>query len=125
MVATAGGGLRVTTPEGTRLNAMIFRVNGQSVVEVPLSDRAQMAPGALPVYHYGRLTLRGDTLTHEPLDPAWCAAACAGAEGLAVSTLASGRGEVTVGDPGAMRRLLDEAVRTPEAWGAAEVLVRE
>lgn len=119
--ASAGGRLRIADAQARR-SGVLLNIDGVTIAEIDLSPDA--AEGAAPIYHYGRVELAGDRLTHRPLDPAWLEREVSGREGLVAVEVSDAPSRVAVGDAQAMRALLAKAAQSDEAWGPAQTLTR-
>lgn len=122
---TPGGGLRIKGPEGDEHSGVLVSMDGKSILEIPLSDPASMGKDAAPVYHYGLVTVSGDTMEHRSLNAAWLEGQQRGSSVIVAAPLASGAGSVTATDPETMRGLLKRAAQDRGAWSQAEVLKRK
>lgn len=121
---TPGGGLRLREPGKDEYTGVLVNVEGRTVIEIPLSDPARMGDDATPVYHYGLVRVSGDTMEHQPLNPAWLTGQQQGSSVIVAAPLVSGTGTVTATDPETMRGLLKKAVNDQNAWGKKETLKR-
>lgn len=124
---SAGRSMRValTRDDGDNsvFSGTLMKVRGTTVLEVPLTDPALLGAGEAPVYHYGRLRVEDDTLVYRSLRPEWLETAGRDAEAFR-APIEDSEGWVTVADAEDMRSLLEKAVETDAAWGAAEVFKR-
>jgi hypothetical protein len=124
---SAGRSMRVATVrtggEEAVFNGTLFNVKGTTVMEVPLTDPALLGADEAPVYHYGRVRVEGDTLMYRSIRPEWLETAGRDVEAFR-APIEGSEGWVTVADADDMRSLLEEAVETDAAWGAAEVFRR-
>ena len=122
---TVGGGITVIpSREGAeRYTGVLIDVDGTTIIELPLSNA--LREGATPVYHYGKLVMNGDTLTHQALKGEWLLRQSDGPGGItSVGVADDSVSRVAVGDPDQMRRMLERAVQDPAAWGPAETWTR-
>ncbi|MEO0716775.1 MAG: hypothetical protein AAFY58_07280 [Planctomycetota bacterium] len=114
--------LEVTTAEGNEAMPMrVATVRGSRVMEVLVT---KPTGGKLPVYHYSKVTIAGNAITSQPINPEWLEAQAVDGTGVVGSRTESGKFVAAVSDPGRMMLLLERAATDPRAWLPSERLTR-
>ena len=114
--------LEVTTDRGNEAMPMrVATVRGRRIMEVLV---AKPTGGKPPVYHYSRVSIAGNTITSQAINPKWLESRAVEGTGVVGSRTESGEFVAAVRDPDRMMLLLERAAETPGAWLAAERLTR-
>lgn len=104
----------------------VVSVGGAQFVEVSMFQPGGKK-GERPVFHYGKVSVSGDRMTHTPIRAEWMKQQVEGKPGMEwVSTagVEPHSGGAVVKDAAAMQAILEQAAKDPGAFGESDVLTR-
>lgn len=114
--------------EKRTMTGYVVEIDGQRVTEVCVyrPDAAAKEKNAAPVFDYGQIAIKGDTLTYRPLRVEWLkdAAGTSGGVYVDASRAEKGAGGAVVKDAVAMQDLIRRALHDPRAFGDPMVFTR-
>lgn len=114
--------IEVTTDRQNKAMPMrVATIRGRRIMEVLVTEPTAGKP---PVYHYSRISIEGNTIVSQAINPKWLESRAVEGTGVVGTRTASGDFVASVSDPDRMMLMLERAAETPGAWLAAERLRR-